>query len=251
MTRLLQTGYKTAAMNMALDESVLRHVASGESPPTFRLYGWKPPAVSIGYFQSLAEEVDLDVCKELGVDVVRRITGGGAVFHDDEVTYSAVLPEDWESIPDSIPGSYQFICEGILQGLAKLGVEASFQGLNDIAAQGKKISGNAQTRRKGVVLQHGTILISVDLEKMFTLLKVPSEKTRKKMIESAKERVTSINDVLRNPVSFREVVSALTSGFEESLDLRFDWSSLSGRELSQAEKIAKEKYGAEHWNRMR
>lgn len=251
MTRLLQTGYKTAAMNMAVDESVLRHVASGESPATFRLYGWKPPAVSIGYFQSLEEEVDLDVCKELGVDVVRRITGGGAVFHDDEVTYSAVVPENWESIPDSIPESYQFICEGILEGLRNLGVEANFQGLNDIAAQGKKISGNAQTRRKGVILQHGTILISVDLEKMFILLKVPSEKIRKKMIESAKERVTGLNDILRNSVSFEEVVSALASGFEDSLDLKFDWSGLSGRELSQAKKIAEERYGAEQWNRMR
>ncbi|MCK4444455.1 MAG: lipoate--protein ligase family protein, partial [Thermoplasmata archaeon] len=191
------------------------------------------------------------VCKELGVDVVRRLTGGGAVFHDDEVTYSAVVPENWESIPDSIPESYEFICKGILAGLSKLGISASFQGLNDIAVEGKKISGNAQTRRKGVILQHGTILISVDPESMFALLKVPSEKTRKKMIESARERVTSINDALSNPVSFEEVVSALASGFEESLGIEFDMIGLSGREMSQTEKIAKERYGSEHWNHMR
>lgn len=251
MVRLLQTRYSSAATNMATDESVLHHVASGESPPTFRLYGWKPPAVSIGYFQSLAEEVDLDVCNELGVDVVRRITGGGAVFHDDEVTYSAVVPEDWESVPDSIPESYEFICDGILKGLKGLGIDAHFQGLNDIATGGKKISGNAQTRRKGMILQHGTILISVNPERMFSLLKVPSEKTRKKLISSAKERVTSINDVLHSPVSFEDVVSALAAGFEESLGRKFERSELSDDELSKAEEVADEKYGAEHWNHMR
>jgi lipoate-protein ligase A len=251
MARLLQTGHKTAATNMAIDESVLLHVALGKVPPTFRLYGWKPPAVSIGYFQSLAEEVDLDVCKKLGVDVVRRITGGGAVFHEDEVTYSAVVPESWGSVPDSIPESYEYICRGILKGLEGLGIEAHFQGLNDIATGGKKISGNAQTRRKGMILQHGTILISVDPEKMFTLLKVPSEKTRKKLISTAKERVTSINDVLPDPVSFEDVVSALADGFERSLGLEFKRSELNDSELTKASEVAREKYGAEDWNHMR
>lgn len=251
MSRLLQTGHKTAATNMALDESVLHHVASGESPPTFRLYGWKPSAVSIGYFQSLEEEVDLDVCRDSGVDVVRRITGGGAVFHDEEVTYSAVVPEKWESIPDSIPGSYEYICGGILVGLKKIGLDANFQGLNDIAISGKKISGNAQTRRKGVILQHGTVLISVDPERMFSLLKVPSEKTRKKMIENAKERVTSINGLLEEPASFNDIVSVLRDGFEESLGIEFEMLGLSGSELSEAKRIAKEKYCSERWNHMR
>lgn len=251
MTRLLQTGYNTAAINMAIDESVLLHVAAGKSPPTFRLYGWRPPAVSIGYFQSLAEEVDLEVCTELGVDVVRRITGGGAVFHDDEVTYSAVVPEKWESIPDSIPESYEYLCRGIISGLKNLGIIASFQGLNDIAAEGRKISGNAQTRRKEVVLQHGTILISVDPEKMFSLLKVPSEKIRKKMIKSAKERVTSISDILAQQASYEATVAALAEGFEEALGIEFERTELTDDELTKAERIAEEKYGAEDWNHMR
>lgn len=249
--RLLQTGYLNAATNMAIDESVMHHVASGKSPPTFRLYGWKPPAVSIGYFQSLAEEVDLEVCKQLGVDIVRRITGGGAVYHDDEVTYSAVIPQKWESIPQSIPESYEFICGGILEGLKELGMDASFQGLNDIAVGGKKISGNAQTRRHGVVLQHGTILIDVNPEKMFTLLRVPSEKTRKKLIKSARERVTCINEVLPGSAAFEDVVSALANGFEKSLDVGFERSQLDKGELSQAKELAEKKYGTEDWNHMR
>ncbi|UCD93249.1 MAG: lipoate--protein ligase family protein [Methanobacteriota archaeon] len=251
MTRLLRTGHLSAAVNMAIDEIVLHRVASGQAPPTFRLYGWKPPAVSIGYFQSLAEEVDLEVCKECGVDIVRRITGGGAVFHDAEVTYSTIVPQNWEAIPESIPDSYQFICNGIIEGLKDLGVKASFQGLNDIAVGGKKISGNAQTRRKGVVLQHGTILIDVDPEKMFSLLRVPSEKTRKKLIKSARERVTGLNDVVDEPADFEDVVSALAVGFEKTLALRFDREQLADREIEEAEKLADEKYATSDWNHMR
>ncbi len=250
-TRLLQTGHLSAATNMAIDETVLRRVASGEAPPTFRLYGWKPPAVSIGYFQSLVEEVDLEVCEDRGVDVVRRITGGGAVFHDAEVTYSAIVPQNWEAIPESIPESYQFICEGIVEGLKDLGIRAHFQGLNDIAVAGKKISGNAQTRRKGVVLQHGTILIDVDPEKMFTLLRVPSEKTRKKLIKSAKERVTSLNEMLSKSMDFEDVVSALAEGFEKSLGLEFDRTQLIEEEMSEADELAEKKYATRDWNFMR
>lgn len=249
--RLLQTGHLDGATNMAIDETVLRRVASGKVPPTFRLYGWKPPAVSIGYFQSLVEEVDLEVCEECGVDIVRRITGGGAVFHDEEVTYSAIAPENWGGLPESIPESYEFICDGIIEGLKVLGVETHFQGLNDIAVGGKKISGNAQTRRKGVVLQHGTVLIGVDPERMFTLLRVPSEKTRKKLIKSAKERVTCLNEVLPKSVTFEDVVAALADGFEKCLDLKFDKSTLGEEELSEAQELAKKKYATLEWNRLR
>lgn len=238
-------------MNMAIDESVMRSVASGKAPPTFRLYGWRPPAVSIGYFQSLREEVDLVACSRSGVDIVRRITGGGAVYHDDEVTYSAIVPHGWKSIPESIPESYKFLCGGIIRGLRKLGVDAHFQGLNDITVEGRKVSGNAQTRRLGVILQHGTVLIGVRPERMFSLLRVPSEKVRKKLIRSAQERVTCLKELLPASLGFGEVVSALASGFEKSLGIEFERSDLSEKELDQAKELARKKYASEDWNYMR
>jgi len=246
--RFLQTNYNPAALNMGIDEAVLQHVAEGKVPPTLRLYGWKPPAVSIGYFQGLTQEVDLDKCKEQGIDVVRRITGGGAVFHDAEVTYSFIIPVQNELTPFEIMGSYQKICGGIIEGLKLLGLEAQFVPLNDIVVKGKKVSGNAQTRRQGCILQHGTVLIDVDVKKMFSLLKVPNEKIRDKMIQAVEERVTSINHQLQKKMAFEDVVRVLRSGFEKALSIETDPQELTSSELASAQKCAQEKYSTEAWN---
>lgn len=254
--RLLQTGFQPAAKNMAIDEAVLEHIAAGKSPATLRFYGWSPPAISIGYFQSLEEEVDLEACKKYGVDYVRRITGGGAVLHEHEITYSIHIPESAGLVPAGILESYGKICGGILKGLAHIGLEAKFVPLNDIVLDHKgtlrKISGNAQTRKKGVILQHGTILIKVDVEKMFSLLKVPSEKLKGKLIEDVKQRVTSISDVLGREISFEEMLEVLKKGFtEEFSGIEFTGGELNESEKSLAEKLMQEKYGADLWNRKR
>ncbi|HYY40099.1 MAG TPA: lipoate--protein ligase family protein, partial [Nitrososphaera sp.] len=166
--RVLETGYKPAALNMAIDEALIENI---DEAPVLRIYGWRPAAISIGYFQSIKEEVDLEKCRQLGVDVVRRLTGGGAVLHEFEVTYSFITKQ----YPHSIMESYRWICDAIVISINRLGFNASFVPLNDIVVDGKKISGNAQTRRKGVLLQHGTLLLGVDVDKMFSVLKVPSE----------------------------------------------------------------------------
>ncbi len=169
--RLLETGSNTAAWNMALDEAMLHTAAESASwVSSLRLYEWKPAAVSIGYFQSLQEEVDTAKCAELGIDVVRRMTGGGAVFHDSELTYSFITKE----YPNGIHDSYGIICGAILDGLRTIGIEGQFIPINDLLVNGKKFSGNAQTRKRGVLLQHGTILLDVDGDTMFALRKVPN-----------------------------------------------------------------------------
>jgi len=249
--RLLLTGFNDAFTNMSIDESILIHRSKNEVPSTVRLYGWSPPAVSIGYFQSLEEEVDLNKCGEFGIDYIRRITGGGAVFHDKEVTYSCVAPENDPLIPSDILGSYRKICAGIVQGLSKLGIESSFVPLNDIITNGRKISGNAQTRKFHTILQHGTILIDTDVEKMFSLLKVPSEKLRDKLIKHVKDRVTSINAILGRKVDFDKVCDVLAEGFKEALDVELVKGKLSESELKLSQKIAKERYRNREWNHRR
>ena len=183
--RIVETGFNPAAQNMAIDEALIESV--GEVP-ILRIYGWRPAAVSIGYFQSMNEEVDFTKCREIGVDIVRRLTGGGAVLHEYELTYSFIS----RRYPQNIVESYKWICDAIVISIKRLGFDASFVPLNDIVIAGKKVSGNAQTRRKGVLLQHGTILLGVDVNKMFSVLKVPSEKLRDKIIKDVKERVTSL-----------------------------------------------------------
>jgi lipoate-protein ligase A len=214
--RYLETGFNDAGFNMGLDEAVLESVSAG-GPPTLRLYAWRPRAVSIGYFQGARDEVDLARCAELGVDVVRRLTGGGAVYHADELTYSVVLPESHELARGGLLESYRVLSAGVVAGLAELGVEASFAPLNDIVSGGRKLSGNAQTRRRGCVLQHGTVLLSVDPEAMFSVLLVPSEKLKGKLIEDVKARVASVSSILGRPVGYEEALGAFETGFRASL----------------------------------
>src|SRR6056297_2667633 len=203
--RLLQTGLLSAAENMAIDRAILVAHSKGHVPPTVRLYGWNPAAISIGYFQQLTEEVDLTACEKDHIDYVRRITGGGAVFHEDEVTYSFVIQEKHPQISKNILESYKTICLAIMNGLDFLGVKSTYAPINDILVNNKKISGNAQTRKQKTVLQHGTILTDVDVDKMFRLLKVPNEKIKGKLIATVKERVTSLTHELQNDFSFQDV----------------------------------------------
>ena len=249
--RLLQTGYNTAAYNMGIDRAVLVANSEGKAPPTVRFFAWKPPAISIGYFQSLTEEVDLNACEMHGVDYVRRITGGGAVFHDAELTYSIVIPESHSQIPKNIMESYGRICGALIKGLKHLGIESKYVPINDIIADGRKISGNAQTRKLKTVLQHGTILTDVDVDKMFSLLKVPNEKIKDKLIADVKQRVTSIKHVLGKETAFEEVANAMKVGFEKEFNVELIEGTLSQEEMELAKKFEKECFGAKDWNHRR
>ncbi|TLY06015.1 MAG: lipoate--protein ligase family protein [Thaumarchaeota archaeon] len=206
--RVLETGYNPAALNMALDEAVMENV--GEVP-VLRIYGWRPAAVSVGYFQSMKEEVDLEKCRQLGVDIVRRLTGGGAVLHESELTYSFITRQ----YPKNIMESYRWICDAVVMSINRLGFNAIFVPLNDIIVNdkkvsGKKVSGNAQTRKKGVLLQHGTILLSVNVNRMFSVLKVPSEKLRDKIIKDVKERVSGLAGR-----TFDDMASSIKTSFRQ------------------------------------
>jgi lipoate-protein ligase A len=249
--RFLETGAGRAAFNMGLDEAILEAVADGASPPTLRLYTWNPPAISIGYFQGMREEIDLDACARLGVEAVRRATGGGAVLHDAEVTYSIVVPEGHELAPPDILESYRKICAGLIEGLSILGVRAEFAPINDLVVDGRKISGNAQTRKKGCLLQHGTILLDVDFEKMFSLLLVPQEKLKGKLITAAKERVAGLRQILGRRVDPEEASAALAGGFAKAWGSELREGAPTARELARAGELDREKYSTEAWKMRR
>ena len=236
-----------AFMNMAIDEAVSESVAEG-GEPTIRFYRWLPSAVSIGYFQSMDDVVDARKCRKLGISIVRRRTGGGAVYHDSngEITYSVIAPESF--FPKGITESYQEICGWIVNALAKIGIVAEFKPINDIITGGKKISGNAQTRRNSILLQHGTILFKLDVAKMFSLLKVPKEKISDKFISDVKQRVTSVTDI--NPaISEQQLKDALIAAFTEGKESGF--GKPSDKEMAEAEKLARERYSSEEWNNLR
>ena len=234
--RVLETGYNTAALNMAIDEALIENI---DEVPVLRIYGWRPAAVSVGYFQSIRDEVDIEKCSEIGVDVVRRSTGGGAVLHEFELTYSFIT----KRYPQNIMESYRWICEAIVTSINRLGFSASFVPLNDIVINGKKVSGSAQTRRKGVLLQHGTLLLNVDVDKMFSILKVPSEKLRDKIIKDVKQRVTSLAGV-----TYEDMASSLKTSFATKFDAKLVSDCLSTDEVSRAKCLAEGKYSSKEWN---
>ncbi|MBI4167370.1 MAG: lipoate--protein ligase family protein [Candidatus Aenigmarchaeota archaeon] len=242
--RVIPLEANDAFMNMAIDEAVCESVASAKPQPTIRFYTWTPSAVSIGYFQSLNDEVDVNVARELSVDIVRRRTGGGAVYHDakGEITYSVIAPVSM--MPEGIRESYQMICGWIIDSLKNLGIESEFKPINDIIAGGKKISGNAQTRRNGVLLQHGTLLYDLDVRTMFTLLKVPKEKISDKMIQSVEERVTKVLNF--GNFSVQDVYDSMLKGFTHGKE--YEIGSLSGNEVIRAKRLAEERYKTDEWN---
>jgi lipoate-protein ligase A len=246
--RLLQTGYKNAYTNMAIDRAVMASNSKKSAPPTVRFYGWEPSAISIGYFQSLRDEVDIDVCNKLNIDYVRRITGGGAVFHEKELTYSIVISDSHPLIPKNILDSYGRICGAVIRGLNNLGIHSDYSPINDIVTNGKKISGNAQTRKIKTVLQHGTVLTDVDVEKMFTVLKVPNEKIKDKLITNVKERVTSIKHILGFEPKFNEIADSMRKGFEEEFNIRLVNGELSKEEIELTKKFEEECFSSYDWN---
>jgi lipoate-protein ligase A len=251
--RLLPLKTNDAAMNMAIDEAILQARVADKVPNTLRFYRWQPSAVSIGRNQNPEAEVYLDTAKQLGVDVVRRISGGGTVYHDfeGEVTYSVVAKTADFGVGD-ITTVYFKIYAAITDALRLLGVPADFssgdaKNCPNLTVNGKKISGSSQTLTRGVVLQHGTILRSVDLPKMFQLLKLKNA-TCTQAADIAQRKITSIQTELGHKISPDTIANALTQGFRAILKIQLEPNELTENEKQTANKLYKEKYTTKEWN---
>jgi len=252
--RLLKLETHDAFMNMAIDEAVLTAKIENRVPNTLRLYCWKPSVVSIGKFQVIENEVQVDNCKKLGVDVVRRITGGGTVYHDaeNEITYSVVADKASLETQD-IAAVYAKIYAGLVETLRILGITADFNEGNaktcpNLTVRGRKISGSAQCHKSGVVLQHGTLLLDVNLKRMFTLLRVPWAKTCMEVVNVAKDKITSINDELGRAASMEKVSQAWIEGFQKGLNMKLAAGELTSYERELAQRLCTKKYGTDNWN---
>jgi len=252
--RLLKLETHNAFMNMAIDEAILRARIAERVPNTLRFYRWKPSAVSIGKFQKPENEVYLDNCRRLGVDVVRRISGGGTVYHDaeDEVTYSLIAKTEDLGVTD-IAAVYARVYAGIADALRLLGITADFNEGNakncpNLTVNGKKISGSAQAHKSGIVLQHGTLLLSVDLERMFTVLRVPWAKTCMEVVGVAKNKITSVKEELGHAVSAETANNALSVGFKNAFGIQLTDGELTPFERELAEELCREKYATDDWN---
>ena len=251
--RLLPLGTCNAAMNMAIDEAILKARIANQVPNTLRLYRWNPSALSIGKNQTPENEVYIDTAKQLGVDVVRRISGGGTVYHDfeGEVTYSVIARVADLGTAD-VTTVYTKIYCAITDALRLLGVPADFssgdaKNCPNLTVAGKKISGSSQTISRGVVLQHGTILVDVDLTRMFQLIKF-KDINCSLAADIGKRKITSIQNELCHKISPDTVANALVQGFKAILKIQLQESELTAAEKETADKLAKNKYSTKEWN---
>ena len=236
-------------MNMSVEEAIPRAVGEGEAPNTVRFW-YNSNTVVLGCFQSAALEVNFDACKETGTTVVRRFTGGGAVYHDvGNLNYAISLKRGHPLVPDvDLQLVFQKLSEGAVKGLRSLGVNAEFQPINDIQVEGKKLSGAAGSIRWGAVFHHGCILVASDLAILGRVLNVPQVKLAARHVASVQKRVTTVRDELGENVTTRDVRDRIVWGIENSYSVRLEEGTLTKSELSTAKELYDTKYSKSAWN---
>jgi lipoate-protein ligase A len=267
--RLLDTGAADGFTNMAVDEAMLEIFAAEGTPATVRFYSWSPPALSLGYAQSLAHEIDLGQCASLGIDVVRRPTGGQAVLHDHEVTYSVVISGDEARASAGVLAAYLTISQAMIRGLSYLGITAELLPLRrgtllpsdhvspvcfatpssyEVAVGGRKIIGSAQRRAHGAIMQHGSIPLSWDLAKMSAVFGLSARGDRSSSAERMYHtRMTSLQEAGRRTYAYAEVVAALAQGIADTWEVELIQDRLTPAELQLSAKLRDSKYRSDAW----
>ncbi len=242
--QLIRGGAETPYMQMALDEVLLNRVAKGEREPTLRIWEWASSSVVLGRFQSVRNEVDMEAAEEHDITVVRRITGGGAMFNEprNTITYSLYAPEELVK-GMSFVESYAYLDDWVLKGLRSIGVDAVYQPINDIASSAGKIGGAAQTRRHGTVLHHAMLSYDIDADKMLQVLRIGREKLSDKGTKSAKKRVSPVRD--QSQMERSSVIDALLGTFTSLYGL--EGSEVSEEERQEAEQLVESKFATEEW----
>ena len=263
--RLLYTFPSSGAWNMAVDESILEHIHRGESLPTLRLYSWDPPCLSLGHAQSFAD-VDVERLKANDWEVVRRVTGGRAILHTDELTYSVTGSADEPVLAGGVLESYNRLAQALLFAIRELGLpveikehisEPATLNLNpvcfevpstyEITVGGKKLIGSAQARKKEGVLQHGSLPLTGDLTRICQTLVFRDEAARDNAAQRLLARATTVESTLGVETDWETAAQALVKGFETQLGIRFQRGEMSASESERAGELVREKYAHPSW----
>ncbi len=233
--RLVDSDLSDPEYTTACDEAILisrnRHVV----PNTLHLYRRNAPTVSLGYFESVEESVDTVYARERGVKIVRRMSGGSAIYTDgDQLIYSLVLNK--ELVPESPQETFSLVCQGLVRALQCFDLQAEFKPVNDVLVHKKKISGSAQLRRGDVVVQHGSLIVRGDFETMFRVLKPNKGKTR------TRREMTSLLEELGYQPVIPAVKYAIVKGFSEVFGVEIRQGNLTAQERKDIERLISEKY---------
>ncbi len=250
--RLIPLKTHNAFMNMAIDEAILVSRIKNLVPNTIRFYQWNPSAISIGKNQDINEQIYPKALTKYGVDVVRRTSGGGAVYHDQkgEITYSVTAMKN--DLGSDFTSVYTKIYSAIIDSLRLLGIPADFVKGNikncpNLTVDGKKISGSAQTVKRNIIQQHGTLLLNINLNRMFMLLRL-KDIDCELATKIGKRKITSIQNEVKHPINVNTVVNALKQGFKAILQINIKTDELSPEEVTLAKNLYENKYLPKEWN---
>jgi lipoate-protein ligase A len=247
MVRVVDSDVARPELTAAIDETLLRTRIEGRCPDTIHIYRRRPPSVSIGLFQTAAEVADLEACERDGVPVVRRSSGGGAIYTDDrQLVYALVWrPER----PVRAEQGFELVCGAIVGALGHLGVpDVKRAGVNDVEVGGRKVSGSAQAVRRGVHLVHGTVLVDADLDAMFTYLRPMHAKLEKAGLTSPRERVTTLAEVLGRAPSLEDVKLAVGTQLATVARGKPEPGDLTADERAMADRLVEKRFSNRAWN---
>ncbi|WP_041276605.1 lipoate--protein ligase family protein [Desulfosporosinus acidiphilus] len=266
--RYLPYAVASGAENMAIDEALLKTMVETPNPqPLLRFYGWNPAALSLGYAQYYEREVDERACRKEGIDIVRRPTGGRAVLHQYELTYSVISPENNPNVSGTITESYLKISKALLEGFQALGIPAEMSlggaakeatsaacfdapSWYELVVNGRKLVGSAQMRKEGMLLQHGSILLHFDADLLFRLLKFPSQEVRERLLKRFKAKACALDEVWQRPIEREELEKEICSGFRRVMGIDFLQSELTESERRLMQEI-RSKYLSGDWTKKR
>ncbi len=246
--RVIDTGLSRAAENIALNRALLEARQADEIPNTLRFLRFHPSAL-LGFHQSAEQELNLDYCRAQGIDIQRRITGGGAIFFDEtQLGWELYLHKRDLGTAD-MQAITRRICEAAARGIQALGVDAQFRPRNDIEVDGRKISGTGGAFDGDALMFQGTLLIQFDVEKMLRVLRIPVEKLSDKAIASARERVANLADLLGHAPEMQDVKAALTQAFADEFGVAFETGTIFSSEQARFDKALAE-IDTEDWVHM-
>lgn len=269
---IVDTTPRSGAANMAIDQAVAEACAAGASPPTLRFYQWRPPTVSLGRHQPISE-INEAAVESRGYEIVRRPTGGRAILHTDEFTYSVAAPMGEPRVSGGVMDAYLRISNALLVGLQRLGVEADkapgsvrvgpnvsaacfeVPSAYELTAGERKLMGSAQSRRAGYVLQHGSLPLVGDITRLIDVLALPEEQLAT-LRRDLQRRACTLAEALgvgedSDVVRFDRVCAAMREGFETILRLTFKVGALSPGELRHSAELIRQQFGNDEWTRQR
>ena len=265
--RLIYDNPTRGAENMALDAALLLSVSQQDSTPALRLYQWQPPCLSLGYGQHVSD-VDAARLSERGWDLVRRPTGGRAILHADELTYSLVFPADHALAEGGIIESYRRISRALLAAFRHLGLQPDAQQMvsttaggavcfntashYEITANGKKLVGSAQARKHGGVLQHGSLPLYGDVTRICDVLRYDSDAAREEAKVQLRSKATTLQQALGGRlIDWQLAAQAIVAGFEETFEISFVETALTGAEREHAQQLVTDIYSSATWTSRR